>query len=413
MLNPVFSRLLSVGLICMAIAASAADAIAAEQALAGDSTARVAPHAAVDSEAQMAPRLVREAVSVARQLRKSENIYDQVAAAGTLVDVGDKESLQFLADTLSHGDWSLMRSAIDMLLNVQHPAGIDLIYRAAQENPEGVFVKFLSESLATRPREDMVEFLMNTLKADDSWVKKHALQALASLPFSDKEQRIRLIAEDDTQDSMTRAYAYYVLMDTAARQQSLDKLLDLAVNGSPDAQEAAAVGLGLVKNAKTQAALQSLEKSDNARAQLAAYASEAGFGADAAISKIVDKIAHGNGMESSVAAASVRRMPGPIASQISELVTTCCKLDTEVAARLLESWASIDADPTQMLEWGLNNSDASVRMQAVWLVGERQDRKYLKVIGPMLKDSDSGIRAMASWAIVRILGDEYDPGVEI
>ena len=26
---------------------------------------------------------------------------------------------------------------------------------------------------------------------------------------------------------MTRAYAYYVLMDTAARQQSLDKLLDL------------------------------------------------------------------------------------------------------------------------------------------------------------------------------------------
>ena len=321
--------------------------------------------------------------------------------------------MQFLADTLCHGDWSLMRSAIDMLLNVQHPAGIDLIYRAAQHNPEGVFIKFLSESLATRPREDMAEFLMNTLKADDSWVKKHALQALATLPFSDKEQRIRLIAEDETQDSMTRAYAYYVLMDTAARQQSLDKLLDLAANGSPDAQEAAAVGLGLVKNAKTQAALQVLEGSGNSRAQLAAYASEAGFGADDAISVIVEKIAHGSGMESSVAAASVRRMPGAIASQISELVTTCCKLDTEVAARLLESWATIDADATQMLEWGLNNSDASVRMQAVWLVGERQDRKYLKVIGPMLKDSDSGIRAMASWAIVRILGDEYDPGLEI
>ena len=69
--------------------------------------------------------------------------------------------------------------------------------------------------------------------------------------------------------------------------------------------------------------------------------------------------------------------------------------------------------PRRYWSWGLSNSDASVRMQAVWLVGERQDRKYLKVIGPMLKDSDSGIRAMASWAIVRILGDEYDPGVEI
>ncbi len=358
-------------------------------------------------------RMVRDAVLVARQLRKSENIYDQVAAAGTLVDIGDKEALQFLADTLAHPDWSLMRSAIDMLLNVQHPAGIDLIYRASQINPEGVFVKFLSESLATRPREDMAEFLMTALKADDSWVKKHALQALAHLPFNDKEKRIRSIAEDGSQDSMTRAYAYYVLMDTSARPQSLDKLLDLAANGSPDAQEAAAVGLGMVNNAKTQAALHTLEGSGNPRAQLAAYASDAGFGTDAAISKIVDTIAHGDGMESSVAAASIRRMPGPIASQISQLVTSCCKLDTEVAARLLESWATIDADPSKMFEWGLNNPDASVRMQAVWLVGERQDRKYLPIIGPMLKDADSGIRAMASWAIVRILGDEFDPGLEI
>ena len=366
-----------------------------------------------DAETQADSRMVREAVSVARQLRKSENVYDQVAAAGTLVDIGDKDALQFLADTLAHPDWSLMRSAIDMLLNVQHPAGIDLIYRASQINPEGVFVKFLSESLATRPREDMAEFLMTALKADDSWVKKHALQALARLPLDDKVKRILAIAEDEKQDSMTRAYAYYVLMNTAAQQQSLDKMLDLAANGSPDAQEAAAVGLGLVKNAKTQAALHTLEASTNARAQLAAYASDAGFGTDAAISKIVDKIAHGDGMESSVAAASIRRMPGPIASQISALVTSCCKLDTEVAARLLESWATIDADPSAMFKWGLHNADASVRMQAVWLVGERQDRKYLPVIAPMLKDPDSGIRSMAAWAIVRILGDEYDPGVEI
>ncbi len=364
-------------------------------------------------ETQTDSRMVRDAVLVARQLRKSENIFDQVAAAGTLVDIGDKEALQFLADTLTHSDWSTMRSAIDMLLNVQHPAGIDLIYRASQINPEGVFVKFLSESLATRPREDMAEFLMTALKADDSWVKKHALQALARLPFNDKEKRIRSIAEDEQQDSMTRAYAHYVLMDTAARPQSLDKLLDLAANGSPDAQEAAAVGLGLVKNAKTQAALHNLEGSQNSRAQLAAYASDAGFGSDAAISKIVDKIAHGEGMESSVAAASIRRMPGTIASQISQLVTSCCKLHTEVAARLLESWATIDADPSKVYEWGLHNPDASVRMQAVWLVGERHDRKYLPIVGAMLKDPDSGIRAMASWAIVRILGDEYDPGLEI
>lgn len=371
------------------------------------------PADSASKETEAEPRMVREAVAVARQLRQSDNAFDQIAAAGTLVDVGDKDALQFLSDTMDHTDWALMRSAIDMLLNVQHPAGVDLIYRAAQRNRDGVFVKFLSESLATRPREDMAEFLMGAVGGTDTWVRKHALQALATLPFTDKENRVRAIAEDDAQDSMTRAYAYYVLMDTPARAQSLERLLHLADEGSPDAQEAAAVGLGLVKNDKTRAALQRLEASSNARAQLAAYASEAGFGENGAIAHIVEAITHGTGMESSVAAASVRRMPSPIAIRISEQVTGCCKLDTEVAARLLESWATIDADPTYMLEWGLTHADPSVRMQAVWLVGERRERAWLKRVAPMLRDEDSGIRSMAAWAIVRVLGDEYDPGVEI
>jgi HEAT repeat protein len=117
-----------------------------------------APAEGASKENEAEPRMVREAVAVARQLRHSDNAFDQIAAAGTLVDVGDKEALQFLSDTMDHTDWALMRSAIDMLLNVQHPAGVDLIYRAAQRNRDGVFVKFLSESLATRPREDMAEF---------------------------------------------------------------------------------------------------------------------------------------------------------------------------------------------------------------------------------------------------------------
>lgn len=368
--------------------------------------------AAAADDVQSEPRMVREAVAVARALRKSDNMYDQIAAAGTLVDIGDKDALQFLADTMQHSDWSLMRSAIDMLLNVQHPAGVDLIYRCAQLNPEGVFVKFLSESLASHPREDMGEFLMNALTIDDSWVRKHALQALATIPVNDKEKRIRKIAEDQSQDSMTRAYAYYVLMDTPARAQSVEKLLDLAANGSADAQEAAAVGLGLEHTAKTLAALDVLQTSENLRAQVAAVTSAAGFGEASAIARIVDTIANGKGMDPSVAAASVRRLPGPIAIQISQQVTGG-KLDTEVAARLLEAWASIKADPDLVYQWGLHHADPAVRMQAVWLVGERQDRKMLKVISPMLKDADSGIRGMTAWAIVRILGDKYDPGVEI
>ena len=104
---------------------------------------------------------------------------------------------------------------------------------------------------------------------------------------------------------------------------------------------------------------------------------------------------------------------GPVATITLNRPERRNALSMAANAHLHGLWSTIDADPTQMLEWGLHNADSSVRMQAVWLVGERQDRKYLKVIGPMLKDSDSGIRAMASWAIVRILGDQYDAGVEI
>jgi HEAT repeat protein len=135
MLNPVFPRVLCLGLAVMATTVHADTTAATERPAAVSSkadtkSAKAATNGGADVESGR--RLVREAVSVARQLRKSDNIYDQVSAAGTLVDIGDKESLQFLADTLSHSDWSVMRSAIDMLLNVQHPAGIDLIYRAAE-----------------------------------------------------------------------------------------------------------------------------------------------------------------------------------------------------------------------------------------------------------------------------------------
>ena len=104
-------------------------------------------------------RLVRDAVGVARDLRESEDVYDQIAGAGTLVEIGDKDSLQFLVDHLSHTDWSMMRSAIDTLLNVEHPAGLDVIYRYAAATKDAMFMKFLAESCASHPREDMADSL--------------------------------------------------------------------------------------------------------------------------------------------------------------------------------------------------------------------------------------------------------------
>ncbi len=358
-------------------------------------------------------RAVRDAVQVARTLFKSDDMYDQIAGAGTLVDIGDREPLQFLADYINHDDWSIQRSAIDMMLSVQHPAGLDVIYRMAEIRNTGVFMKFLAESIASKPRTDMGEFLMGALGFDDAWVRKFALQAMAAMPIDDKESRITEFLSDVTVDPVSRAYAWYVLMDTPSRDIALTKLLEISAGDNDQAQEAAAVGLGLVDSDTSKEALKLLRTTSTPVVKIAALASEAGLGVEDAIAELKEIIINGIGLDSSVAAASLRRVRAEVAVQISENLMSCCKLTSDSGTRLLESWAWIDADPGNVYEWGLKHENADIRMQAVWLVGEREDREYLEAILPMLKDEDSGIRGMAAWSVVRIIGDEYDPGVEI
>ena len=367
------------------------------------------PSLATDEE-----RAVRDAVEVARELLDSGDFYDQIAGAGTLVDIGDMASLQFLTDYMDHDDWSLQRAAIDMMLSVQHPAGLDLIYRLASIRTTGVFMKFLTESIASKPREDMAEFLMNALvQSQDPWIQRYALQALALMPVDDKEARITAFAEDESTYETARAYAYYVLMDTPSREKSLAKLIEISSSGDNQAQEAAAVGLGLVNNDETKAALAYMRSLNSPSVQIAALASAAGFGVEDAISQLIDTIVNGKGLDSSVAAASIRRVPADVAVQISETLLSCCELNSDSGTRLIESWGWIDANPAKIYAWSLRHENPDIRMQGVWLVGQREDSEYLDDIIPMLKDDDSGIRGMAAWSIVRLLGDKYDPGVEI
>jgi HEAT repeat protein len=357
-------------------------------------------------------RAVRHAVEVARSLYQSGDMYDRISGAGTLVDIGDKESLQFLTDYMNHDDWSVQRSAIDTLLSVEHPAGRDIIFRLAEIRNTGVFVKFLTESIASKPRDDMGEFLMGVLTFEDAWIRKFALQALAVMPIDDKETRITAFLADEAVGAVTRAYGYYALMHTPARATALAKLLEICTGDNDQAQEAAAVGLGLVDSDATKEALKLLRTTSTPNVRIAALASEAGLGVEEAIAELQDIIVNGVGLDSSVAAASLRRVRTDIAVQISETLMNS-KLSSDAGTRLVESWAWIDADPAHIYAWSLNNENADIRMQAVWLVGQRKDREYLEVIIPMLDDTDSGIRGMAAWSIVRIIGDEYDAGVEI
>ena len=223
---------------------------------------------------------------------------------------------------------------------------------------------------------------------------------------------MRAIAEDMSLDNTTRAYAYYALMDTPAREESIGRLVDIAKHWGDDAQEAAAVALGMVENEVTRETLKSLRSARTYKVQMAAMASEAGFGVEEAVDALARTIAQGKGLDPSVAAASLRRLPAPIVERITALLLECCKLNSDVGTRLIESWAEVKADPASLYRWGLAHDNADIRMQAIWLVGERADRAYLEQVGAMLKDADSGVRGMAAWTIVRILGEHYEPGTE-
>jgi HEAT repeat protein len=364
-------------------------------------------------ESSEAKELVREAIHVAKELRASESYYDQYAGAGILVDIGDKESLQFLVDGLGDNDWVLMRSAIDTLLTVRHPYGLDVLYRYAEQTTDAIFMKFLSESLASRPRDDLSEFLIRLVESEDEWVKKHAMQSLASSEYPGKEQLMASLGNDYNQDPLTRVYGYYGLIGTESESDAVTELLSITDNWGVDALEVLAVALGQHDSEETRSRLKELREAKSYKIQIAAMASQAGFGNEEATGTLISIIANGKGLDPSVAAASLRRMDPEAVSAITAELLQCCELNSDTGTRLLESWENVDADPTALYEWGFNHKNPDIQMQTIWLVGARGDAEYASSLATMLSNQDSGIRAMASWAIVRLFGEKYAPSLSV
>ena len=345
-----------------------------------------------------------DALQVARDLMASESYYDQYQGAGILVEIGDKNALQLLADGLADTDWVLMRSAIDQLLTVEHPNGLDLLYRYADITDDAMFFKFLSESLASRPRDDLADFLVDLLDSEDTWVRKHAMQALAGSEFATKEKIMKRLADNTDEDPLTRAYAFYALLGTAHDDYAKEMLVGITDNWGADALEVQAVGIGGFQSPSTEKRLTELRGASTYKIQIAAMASEAGFSNEAATNDLLAIIAHGKGLDPSVAAASLSRLPNDRVTYITDELIRCCDLGSDTGTRLVEAWEKVGADHSAIVEWALNNKNPDIRMQGVWLVGSKRDKRYLKAIMPMLKSSDEGVKGMAAWSVIKIIG---------
>jgi len=354
-------------------------------------------------------RALSQAVQVARTMMASQDIYDRILAAGALSDIGDSKALETIARCLTVDDNVVQRSAIDTLITANHPNSVDLLFKSASASP--AILGMMAESLASVPRSDMGELLAKALEHESDFVKKHALQALVRAPGAEEGVAIEKLVQDAGTSPTIKAYAEYALLAEGHKSRAKDMML-AAKSTNSDIREVAAVALGLVDTKESRAALAILSKDTEQRVGLAAVASDAGLGNQDASGKIIQVIAYGTPMESSVLAGSMKRLPGKIALQITETLMTCCKLKGDAATRLLESWAFIHADATAVYHWGLTHKEADVRMQTIWMVGHRKDAAAVPLIAPFLEDEDPGIRGMAAWSIIHINGGHYVEGVE-
>lgn len=356
-----------------------------------------------------ADKTLYRAVDVAREMMNSQDIYDRILAAGALSDLGDAQALVLLERCIEVDDIVIRRSAIDTLITTSHPNSVNLLFKSASRDPD--VLGLMAESLASIPRDDMGDLLVEALGPDSTdFVKKHALQALVRSPGSAEDEAVRALIADKATSPVIRAYGQYTLMvggDANARSE----LLSAADGSSADVREVAAVALGMVDSKEAKDKLTVLSKETDQRVALAAIASKAALGDDDAIAQIIQTIGYGKPMEATVMAGALKRLPPQMAAQITETLIHCCPLKKDAATRLLESWGWIASDPSKVYAWGLAHKEADIRMQTIWLIGQRKDEGALQLLVPFLTDEDAGIRGMAAWAIVHIAGHRYVGGV--
>ena len=348
--------------------------------------------------------VVNRAVEVANKLLQSSNPYDQISGAGTLTEVGDADALKILTTYARSEDFVYQRSAIDTLTHVQHPRGLDAVYRIAADTPQALH--FLTQSLATNPREEMGEFLIGVLASDKPLIQQYALQALVNIPGDDAVAATKkLVANSETRSS-TKAYGYYLLATRGLGAEIEPELMHLIEIGDLDASEVAAVALAYVPGDAARETIDKLKKSKDARVQLAALATDASFGNKESLSEFSRIITHGKNMNAEVAASAIRRLPDELVKEITNKVISE-KVRPNPAARLLESWRNVEVVPKNVYEWGLTHENEDIQTQTLWLIGQRQERDMLQRIRGFLNHETPMVRGMAAWAIVHIAPELY------
>ena len=364
-----------------------------------------------DSYANTPLNHVNRAVEVARALLDSDNPYDQILGAGTLSDIGDRNALAFLADYAMSADIVFQRAAIDALIAVQHPNGADLLHRLASENAN--FRQFLAQSLATNPREDMGQFLIGILPGSKPLVQQYAMQALVHVKESDSAiDAVNDVLNEPKVLDTTRAYAYYYLAERGLGNGIEADLLELVASGDLNQREVAAVALKHIDTKSAKEALVELQGSQDARVSLAALASNAALGDEASIAELLNVISRGKSLNAEVGASAVRRLPPKLAYRLSKELFAQ-NLRPDPGTRLIESWRAIDWDASDIYQWGLAHENVDVRMQTLWLIGQRQERSMLSKLAGFLTDKHARLRGMAAWAIVHISPEDYVPGTKV
>jgi HEAT repeat protein len=193
---------------------------------------------AQDSDA-VTDRSLYQAVDVAREMMSSDDIYDRILAAGALSDIGDAQALVLLERCIAIDDIVIRRSAIDTLISGSHPNSVNLLFKAASKDDE--VLGLMAESLASVPRDDMGDLLLDALDDQSDFVKKHALQALVRSTGSAENAAVRKLVAASSTSPVIRAYGNYALVSGGESSVGAAMLATAGASSNADELEVAAV----------------------------------------------------------------------------------------------------------------------------------------------------------------------------
>ena len=147
--------------------------------------------------------------------------------------------------------------------------------------------------------------------------------------------------------------------------------------------------------------LETLKVDENPRVQIAAAASLAELGEEAAVAILLRYVKGDRDDAAQISAGALRRIPPRQILAVANDVMCDRDIEPEAAARVVEAvgWAP-EIDAAHLLRKAVGHSNETMQLQGLWAIGWRGLPDEIPLAAAKLDSDNAAVRAMAAWAVV-------------